>query len=102
MAALRVGLPDEELEALRARAGRQGRSPEDVAAEAKGSSPTCAAERFAAGCGTSPSVGSPARSRLPGRTEPHDGRAILTYGAEVRPGHQYVIWLRIGDHRILP
>lgn len=34
MAALRVELPDEELEALQARAGRQGRSAEDVAAEA--------------------------------------------------------------------
>lgn len=32
----------------------------------------------------------------------HDGRAILAYGAEVHPGHQHVIWLRIGDHRILP
>jgi hypothetical protein len=34
MAALRVELPDEELEALRARAWREGRSAEDVAAEA--------------------------------------------------------------------
>lgn len=34
MAALQVELPDEELEALRARAGREGRSAEDAAAEA--------------------------------------------------------------------
>jgi hypothetical protein len=32
----------------------------------------------------------------------HDGRAILTYGSEVLPGHPHVIWLRIGDHRVLP
>ena len=34
MSALRVELPDEEMEALRARAGREGRSAEDAAAEA--------------------------------------------------------------------
>jgi hypothetical protein len=32
----------------------------------------------------------------------HDGRAILTYGSEVLLGHPHVIWLRIGDHRVLP
>lgn len=34
MAALRVELPAEELDALRARAGREGRSAEEAAAEA--------------------------------------------------------------------
>jgi hypothetical protein len=31
-----------------------------------------------------------------------DGRAIFTYGAEVRPGEAHVVWLAIGTHGILP
>ncbi len=31
-----------------------------------------------------------------------DGRAIFTYGPEVRPGETQVIWLAIGSHSILP
>ena len=31
-----------------------------------------------------------------------DGRAIFTYGPEVRPDHPHVIWLAIGTHEILP
>ena len=31
-----------------------------------------------------------------------DGRAIFTYGPEVRPGQPHVIWLAIGTHEILP
>jgi hypothetical protein len=31
-----------------------------------------------------------------------DGRAIFTYGAEVREGERHVMWLAIGTHAILP
>jgi hypothetical protein len=31
-----------------------------------------------------------------------DGRAIFTYGAEVRPGERHIIWLAVGTHAILP
>lgn len=31
-----------------------------------------------------------------------DGRAIFTYGPEVRAGERHVIWLAIGTHAILP
>jgi hypothetical protein len=31
-----------------------------------------------------------------------DGRAIFTYGEEVRPGEPHVIWQHIGTHSILP
>jgi hypothetical protein len=31
-----------------------------------------------------------------------DGRAIFTYGPEVRPGERHVIWLAVGTHSILP
>jgi hypothetical protein len=31
-----------------------------------------------------------------------DGRAIFTYGAEVRSGERHIIWLAIGTHSILP
>lgn len=31
-----------------------------------------------------------------------DGRAIFTYGPEVRPGEPHVVWLAIGTHAILP
>lgn len=31
-----------------------------------------------------------------------DGRAIFTYGAEVRPGEPHVVWLAVGTHVILP
>lgn len=31
-----------------------------------------------------------------------NGRAIFTYGREVRPGEPHVIWLAIGTHAILP
>jgi len=31
-----------------------------------------------------------------------DGRAIFTYGPEVRPGEAHIIWLAIGTHAILP
>jgi hypothetical protein len=31
-----------------------------------------------------------------------DGRAIFTYGPEVRPGEPHVVWLAVGTHAILP
>jgi hypothetical protein len=31
-----------------------------------------------------------------------DGRAIFTYGPEVRAGQRHVMWLAIGTHAILP
>ena len=31
-----------------------------------------------------------------------DGRAIFTYGPEIRPGEPHVVWLAIGTHAILP
>jgi len=31
-----------------------------------------------------------------------DGRAIFTYGPEVRPGERHVMWLAVGTHSILP
>jgi hypothetical protein len=31
-----------------------------------------------------------------------NGRAIFTYGSEVRPGEKHVIWLAVGTHAILP
>ena len=31
-----------------------------------------------------------------------DGRAIFTYGPEVRAGERHVIWLAVGTHAILP
>jgi len=31
-----------------------------------------------------------------------DGRAIFTYGAEVRPGERHIIWLAVGTHSNLP
>lgn len=31
-----------------------------------------------------------------------DGRAIFTYGKEVRGGETHVIWLAVGSHAILP
>ena len=30
-----------------------------------------------------------------------DGRATFSYGPEVRPSEQHVMWRRIGDHSIL-
>lgn len=29
-----------------------------------------------------------------------DGRALFTYGAEIKPGEAHVIWLRVGGHEI--
>ena len=29
-----------------------------------------------------------------------DGRASFHFGAEVRPGHQHIVWRRIGTHDI--
>ena len=31
-----------------------------------------------------------------------DGRAIWTYGPEVREGEPHIVWLAVGDHSILP
>ncbi|MGH9062575.1 MAG: hypothetical protein ACRDZQ_08025 [Acidimicrobiales bacterium] len=31
-----------------------------------------------------------------------DGRAIFTYGPEVRPGETHVVWLAVGSHAVLP
>jgi hypothetical protein len=31
-----------------------------------------------------------------------DGRAIFTYGPEIRRGEPHVVWLAIGTHAILP
>lgn len=31
-----------------------------------------------------------------------DGRALFTYGPEVRPGELHVVWLSVGTHDILP
>lgn len=31
-----------------------------------------------------------------------DGRAIFTYGAEIRAGEAHIVWLAIGSHSILP
>ena len=31
-----------------------------------------------------------------------NGRAIFTYGAEVRAGEPHVIWLAVGTHAVLP
>ncbi|MBV8528056.1 MAG: hypothetical protein JOZ75_07055 [Candidatus Dormibacteraeota bacterium] len=31
-----------------------------------------------------------------------DGRAIFTYGPEVRAGERHVVWLAVGSHAILP
>jgi hypothetical protein len=31
-----------------------------------------------------------------------DGRAIFTYGREVRGGEPHIVWLAIGTHAILP
>ena len=29
-----------------------------------------------------------------------NGRALFEYGAPIRPGHQHIIWLRVGTHDI--
>ena len=31
-----------------------------------------------------------------------DGRAIFTYGPEIRTGERHVIWLSVGTHAVLP
>ena len=31
-----------------------------------------------------------------------DGRAIFTYGPEIREGEPHIIWLAIGTHSVLP
>ena len=35
-------------------------------------------------------------------TRAGDGRAIWSYGPEVRPGERHVIWIAVGTHAILP
>lgn len=32
----------------------------------------------------------------------NDGRAIFTYGPEVRSGARHIVWLAVGTHAILP
>lgn len=42
---------------------------------------------------------------MPGTVEmtwADDGRALFTYGPEVRPGETHVVWLAVGTHDILP
>jgi hypothetical protein len=31
-----------------------------------------------------------------------DGRAVFTYGPEIRAGERHVIWLAVGTHAVLP
>jgi hypothetical protein len=58
-----------------------------------------AAGKFRRGLRVKGIVGMPGGFEL---TWAADGRAIFTYGAEVRSGEPHVIWLAIGTHSILP